>query len=112
MIESTLSQSESRSTDYGNESNEYIELNQYLKLPLIDRKENIFSYWKSIETGFPTISKLAFQQLSIIGTSVPSERVFSKAGNTKRDRRNRLIGKHLNILLFLSPFPHDDWFKI
>ena len=110
MIEST--QSEFRSTVYGNESNESFELNQYLKLPLIDRKENIFSYWKSIETGFPTLSKLAIEQLSIIGTSVPSERVFSKAGNTKRDRRNRLTGKHLNILLFLSSFAHDDWFKI
>ena len=109
IIQSASSQSESSNTDFKNDS---IELNKYLQLPLIPRTDDIFRYWKNVETTFPILSKLAFQYLPVIATSVPSERIFSKAGNTKRDRRNRLTGKHLNMLLFLSSFEHCDWFKI
>lgn len=67
-----------------------LELEQYLQLKRISRKDDIFMYWKRVETTFLSLSKLAIKQLSVIATSVPSERLFSKAGLIKRDNRNRL----------------------
>ncbi|EFN71507.1 Zinc finger BED domain-containing protein 1, partial [Camponotus floridanus] len=78
-----------------------LELEQYLQLERIPRKDDIFMYWKSVETTFPSLSKLALRHLSVIGTSVPCERLFSKAGLIKRDNRNRLTSRHLNMLVFL-----------
>ncbi|XP_032453421.1 zinc finger BED domain-containing protein 4-like isoform X1 [Nasonia vitripennis] len=69
---------------------ENLEVDQYLKLPLIPRSENIFIYWKNLIDSFPGLSNYALQKLAILATSVSSERLFSKAGNIKRDRRNRL----------------------
>lgn len=86
-----------------------LELQQYLQLNRIKRKENIFQYWKSVEKTFPILSKIALKQISIIGSSIPSKRLFSKAGLIKRDNRNRLSGKHLNMLLFLSSLSQEDW---
>lgn len=86
-----------------------LELEQYLQLPRIPRKDNILTYWKSVETTFPSLSKMALKQLSVIATTVPSERLFSRAGFIKSDRRNKLTGMHLNMLLFLNSRPVADW---
>lgn len=40
--------------------------------------------------------------LGITAISVPSERVFSKAGEVLNKKRNRLKGKTVNMLLFLN----------
>lgn len=45
----------------------------------------------------------------MVGTSVPSERLFSKAGQVMTDSRNRLTGEHLNKLLFLGSLSESDW---
>lgn len=55
-----------------------------------------------MENTYPNLSKLAFKYLSIVATSVPSERLFSKAGDILTEKRNRLKGKHLSKLLFLQ----------
>ena len=94
-------------TDSGSSWN--VELEQYLQLKRLSRKDNIFNYWKSVGETFPLLSKVASKQLSVLGTSIPSERLFSKAGLIKRDNRNRLTGRHLNMLLFLSLLCREDW---
>ncbi|XP_070159825.1 E3 SUMO-protein ligase ZBED1-like isoform X3 [Polyergus mexicanus] len=53
--------------------------------------------------------ELPVKHLNIIATSVPSERLFSKAGALKTERRNRLSGKRLNMLLFLGSLSEKDW---
>lgn len=40
--------------------------------------------------------------LGIVATSVPAERMFSKAGEVVSKKRNRLKGKTVNMLLFLN----------
>lgn len=85
------------------------ELRQYLNQPTIGRKDNPLQYWKSMKLTFPKLYEQAVRYISILGTSVPSERIFSQAGNIKNDERNRLTGEHLNMLLFLSSLAFEDW---
>lgn len=58
---------------------------------------------------YPHIAKVAEPYLSIVATSVASERLFSKAGNIMSAKRNRLKGEKLQHLLFLSSLNLDDW---
>jgi hypothetical protein len=58
-----------------------------------------FSLVPGVLTKFiPTVRKF----LCIPATSVPSEQLFSKAGERISARRNRLDGKNVNMLLFLN----------
>ncbi|OXU16701.1 hypothetical protein TSAR_013589 [Trichomalopsis sarcophagae] len=93
-------------------SDRNIEIEGYMKLQLLSKTENIFVYWQNLQVNFLVLSKLATPVLATLATSVSSERLFSKAGNTKRDRRNRLTGNRLNILLFLGNCTLEEWFKI
>lgn len=69
---------------------------------LLNRDENPLLFWKSRENVYPGLSKFAKQYLAMPATSVPSERVFSKAGELISDRRNRLSAEHVNELLFIN----------
>lgn len=46
----------------------------------------------------------------MIATSVPSERLFSKAGGIMAKTRNRLTGSRLEKILLLTDLPEDQWF--
>lgn len=63
-------------------------------------------YWQNYSQS--PLSKLAKRYLTIIATSVPSERLFSRAGNIITDLRNRLTGEHLQQLLFLNSLSIED----
>lgn len=52
----------------------------------------------------PVLYKLAMKYLCIPATSVPSERVFSKAALICNQRRNRLEGKKIDQIIFLSSY--------
>lgn len=85
------------------------DLKHYLNQPMIDRKENPICYWIKFASVYPTLSVIAKKYLAIVGTSVPSERLFSRAGNILTDSRNRLSPDHLQALLFLSSLPLKNW---
>lgn len=51
---------------------------------------------------YTTLSVIAEKYLTIVEMSVPSERLFSRAGNILTDSRNRLSADHLQELLFLN----------
>lgn len=51
---------------------------------------------------FPLLYKLGIKYTSLIGTRIPSDRVFSLAGLIKTDLRSNLTGEHLNRLVFLD----------
>ena len=86
-----------------------LEMRQYLNQQVIPRHENPLKYWSSMKVAFPSLYKVAIKYFSIVGTSVPSERLFSQAGNIKSDNRSRLSGENLNKLLFLSSLTQKDW---
>lgn len=78
-----------------------IEVDKYLQEPLLNRSEDPLLWWQHRENVYPRLVQLAKKRLCILGTSVPSERVFSKAGQLITDRRNRLSGKRVSQILFL-----------
>ena len=54
------------------------ELNAYLQSPRVAGDTNILHWWKCHSNVYPTLSMMARDILSIMPTSVPSERVFSE----------------------------------
>lgn len=86
-----------------------LELRQYLAEPVIGREKDPFKYWQSMRATRPNLFKVPIKYLSVIGTSVPSERLFSIAGLIKSDKRNRLGADNLNQVQFLSCFSREEW---
>ncbi len=82
-------------------SDSIIEMRRYAEEKVVPRNQDPLVWWRNHEQTFPTLSKLAKKYLGITASSVPSERIFSKAGELISQRRNRLKGKNVNILLFL-----------
>ncbi|XP_036329849.1 zinc finger BED domain-containing protein 1-like [Rhagoletis pomonella] len=78
------------------------EVSLYLSSPVSCLKSNPLEEWEELKTAFPLLYKQARSYLHIVATSVPCERLFSKAGATITTSRNRLTGKHLEKLLFLG----------
>lgn len=85
------------------------ELDLYVAAPLSDLIVDPLNVWKSYEGSFPKLTELALKHLSVMATSAPAERLFSKAGNMVRKTRNRILGKRLSKLLFLNCLPENLW---
>jgi hypothetical protein len=89
-------------------SNAAIELDRYLSEPVLeDQNCDIFEWWELNKHRFPTLYKLTLKYLPIPATSVPSERVFSKAGVIKDDLRNRIAPENLNAVIFKPQLNKD-----
>ncbi|XP_015437849.1 PREDICTED: zinc finger BED domain-containing protein 4-like [Dufourea novaeangliae] len=78
------------------------ELDSYMKEPCAHRQSNPLEYWKLNATKYPHLSQLAQKVLCCPATSVPSERMFSKAGNMLSKKRNKLKDSTLNKMLLLN----------
>lgn len=85
------------------------QLNQYLREPYMDMDTDPIQAWKTLKFSFPKMYEVAIRYLSIQGSSVPSERLFSKAGTIVSQERSRLLGKRVNKLVFLASLSQDDW---
>ncbi|KAK9692570.1 hAT family C-terminal dimerization region [Popillia japonica] len=86
-------------------SNKDSELNQYLSVPGRNLKDDLLDTWNEMKVVYPNLFKLAAKYSCVLATSVPSERIFSKAGATATKSRNRLTRSRLSKLLFLSSLP-------
>lgn len=80
-----------------------VQLNRYFEMPLAKRGvDNPLTWWSQHEKAFPELSQEAKKLLAIPATSVPSERLFSKAGELISSKRTCLGEKHVDKLLFLN----------
>lgn len=77
------------------------ELAAFKLMPVIPMSESPIEWWKLNFSRFPRIGMLSKRLLTIPGSSVPSERVFSAAGELISAKRNRLNPENVNMLLFL-----------
>ncbi|CAK1594534.1 unnamed protein product [Parnassius mnemosyne] len=73
-------------------------IESYLSEPLLQRNADIYCNWNS--SPYPTLRKAVLKYLSAPPTSVPSEQLFSAAGQIYADRRNNLLGENVEKLLF------------
>ena len=82
-----------------NELDKYLDVN---KVPIASKQTQPLIWWKEREKEFPALSKLAKKYLAIPATSVPSERLFSDAGNQVTSKRSSLSPKTISQILFLK----------
>lgn len=78
------------------------EINKYRQMPPVAVSANPLVWWKANEKKFPLLSVIAKQYLCIPATSVPSERVFSTAGDIVTVQRASLKPKHVDMLIFFK----------
>ena len=78
------------------------EVQRYRVEPGMPISENPLGWWKDHQHSYPLLSKLAKRILNIQGTSVPSERVFSTAGDIVSAQRATLSPQHVDSLIFLK----------
>ena len=74
----------------------------YLDQKNISRKNDPLVCWESMCKSYEKLVPLVKKHLSVPGTSVPSERLFSKAGELISARRSSLKPHHVNTILFLN----------
>lgn len=74
-----------------------------------DTALTLLEWWKKNQYEYPRLSKLARRILAIPASSVPSERVFSLAGNLISKKRSRLKPKLVNKIIFLCANMKKYW---
>lgn len=61
-----------------------------------------YTWWRDNAARFPLLSVAARRYLAAPATSVPSERLFSSAGDISDDKRTCLLAENLERLVFLK----------
>ena len=65
-------------------------------------RADVTEWWRQKEFVFPILSKLARKYLCVPASSVPSERIFSTAGNIVNKKRACLSSENVDMLVFLN----------
>lgn len=76
------------------------EVTAYKAVSCISVNSDPLLWWKTNEPIYPLTAKLAKRYLAIPATSVPSERVFSTAGEIVTARRFALTADNVDKLIF------------
>ncbi|XP_053324528.1 E3 SUMO-protein ligase ZBED1-like [Spea bombifrons] len=77
------------------------EVQAYFAERPLAKERNPLNWWNTNQEKYPTLAKLAKSYLCIPGTSTPSERLFSAAGNIACKKRASLSPEHVDMLTFL-----------
>lgn len=75
---------------------------QYLKSDLLSFERDPLIWWREHESSLPLLAVLARKYLCVPATSVPSERVFSTAGDILTAQRASLDSEKVDMLIFLK----------
>lgn len=79
-----------------------VELDKYISETYLARNNDPLVWWDARKLIYPTLYKIVLKRLCIPATSVPCERIFSKAGQICTEKRNRLSGGKISQILFLN----------
>lgn len=79
-----------------------IEIDKYLNEPLIKRTDKPLQWWKERRLLYPHLYTLMKRRLCVPATSVPCERVFSKAGMIVSAKRSSLKPSKASQVIFLN----------
>jgi hypothetical protein len=85
-------------------------LKHYLNQKIVRIKEDPLFFWERHKTVYPNLTNIALKYLTVVAaTSVPAERMFSKAGIVMELHRNRLLPSRLGKLVFLNSLSSEQW---
>ena len=77
------------------------EMDHYLAEPMIHPGSgDPFLWWQARREIFPVLHEMCLRYLAIPGTSVPSERVFSRAGHILNKKRAALHPDNADMLIY------------
>ncbi|XP_005101836.1 zinc finger BED domain-containing protein 4-like [Aplysia californica] len=79
-----------------------MEVKQYLESQGLARDKDPLIWWREHAKVLPRLQVIAKDVLAIPATSVPSERIFSKAGELISLRRSNLKKKNVDMIIFLN----------
>lgn len=80
------------------------ELKLYLQQPVVPRNESPLQFWGQSKTALPALASIARKYLTVVGSSVSSERLVSTVNAVVSDERSRLTNEHITERVFLSLF--------
>jgi len=86
--------------------NQEDELDTYFRTPEENTDCDPIEWWQKNKTVFPSLYKIAFDILCIPAISVPSEQIFSKAGDLITKKRSGLSSKNICSSMCLN-----SWLK-
>lgn len=78
------------------------ELTKYKTMGKISMKNDPLEFWRLYRGSLPHLSEVALKYLCVQASSVPSERVFSTAGDTVTAERSRLDPSKVDMVIFLK----------
>ncbi len=78
------------------------EVQHYRAVQSLSVDSNPLVWWKDNQNQFPHLAKLAKSYLGIPATSIPSERVFSTAGDIATAQRASLSPDNVDMMGFLK----------
>lgn len=84
------------------DSNWRNELTKYYNTRRADKDVDILAWWSTHSKEYPCLAKMARDFLGTPATSVPAERLFSKAGLIIRKHRNQLTAESARSLICLN----------
>lgn len=84
-------------------ANNIILIEEYMDVPLLEWKEEPLKWWRNRnrDGSLVPLSEVVKKYFCIPATSVPSEQIFSCAGNLLCEKRSRLTRDHVDMILFL-----------
>jgi len=69
---------------------------------LLNRQLDPLKWWSSRKQIYPRLYEIVKRRLCVPATSVPSERVFSKAGLVLNSKRTRLTTSKVEKIIFIQ----------
>lgn len=79
-----------------------VEVDKYLNEPYLSCVNDPLKWWKNKRYIYPNLYALALKRLCIPATSVPCERIFSKAGQICTEKRSRLTSDKVSKTLVIN----------
>jgi hypothetical protein len=79
-----------------------IELDKYIAEPMLLRTSDPLHWWNARKALYPRLYTVVEKRLCVVATSLPCERIFSKAGQILSEMRSRIKSSKLSIILFLN----------
>lgn len=85
-----------------------VKLRQFLNANVISKSEDPLKVWQKLKDIYPKVYEVAMKYFVVAGMSVPSERLFSAAGDIISAKR-KIMGKRASQIVFLGSLPERYW---